>query len=100
MAVYCGVCAHRIWSAPENGGRFPTDDFGGWDEGSRIDNTCEDCAAALRAVVSHRAAALREDNLDRVEGLRLRLAEEDKRRREHEEARRKALAEVDARFHR
>ena len=56
MAVYCGVCASRISSAFENGGSFASNDFGGWS--ARINDTCESCAAVLRAAVSNAARTI------------------------------------------
>lgn len=57
MAVYCGVCAGQITSAPENEGSFQTtgEDFGGWDFDARgrstISDTCDRCAVTLRAAI-------------------------------------------------
>lgn len=64
MAVYCGVCATRITSAPENEGPFQTagKDFGGWDIDergrSKISDTCHRCAPVLRAAVEEAARSV------------------------------------------
>jgi ribosomal protein S27E len=72
MAVYCGVCATRLWDASENGGQFLTTDFGGWDERSRavIRDTCEPCAAILAQAVGQAAKRICEEHSARVEELR------------------------------
>ncbi len=106
MAVHCGVCAVRISSAPDNGGSFPSDDFGGWYRsnrypgGSRIDDTCESCAARLRIVVAREALRIRslKHNAPRVEALRRETAEREAEQKRYEEERRTALAGVDRRF--
>ena len=57
MAVYCGVCAGRLGSAPDNEGSFQvTSEFQGWS--SRISDTCESCAKALRVAVTKAANKL------------------------------------------
>lgn len=98
MAVHCGVCASRISSAPENGGSFQTEDFGGWDERSRIEATCGTCAAQLAAAVAIEARRIREWNQKRVDELRERIRLERQRQEAYDKARREALAEVDRRF--
>lgn len=76
MAVYCGVCAIRIACAPENGGSFPTREFGGWDDKSKISDTCADCAAALRVGVAEVAYVIAQRHADRIETLRAKIARE------------------------
>lgn len=106
MAVYCGVCAVRISSAPDNGGSFPSDDFGGWgrsvrEQGtSRIDDTCESCAMRLRVVVAKEARRIRslKHNAPRVEALRREIAHHEAEQKRYEEERRATLAGVDRRF--
>lgn len=95
MAVHCGVCAVRISSAPENGGSFRTTDFGGWDERSRISDTCEECAWVLALAVGQAAKEIRKKHDWRVQTLHNTLAAEKTRHDEYEKARREALAEVD-----
>jgi hypothetical protein len=76
MAVFCGVCAGRIDCAPENEGSFQTTgkDFGGWDVkqhgGSRIEDTCEDCAPALRAAVTEAARKIAGKHKIRIQALK------------------------------
>lgn len=98
MAVYCGVCAGRIGSAPDNGGSFQvTSEFQGWS--SRISDTCESCAKTLRAAVTKAANKLVAKHRRAVDALKRevevddahqkRVAEE-RRAFEHEWAARKS----------
>jgi hypothetical protein len=106
MAIYCGACASRIDSAPENEGSFQTsgENFGGWDVSeqgrSRIDDTCSACAPILRAAVTAAAKIIAKRNGKRVSALkkeitdvrekRERFAQEDRAfKAEFEEWRRK-----------
>ena len=100
MAVHCGVCACRISSATDNGGSFPTDDFGGWAERSRIDDTCEDCADHLRAAVAKAALRIRSSktNAARVAELKRTLDAEHARQTAYEAERSAAIAAVDRKF--
>lgn len=93
MAVYCGVCAVRIACAPENGGSFPTREFGGWDDKSKISDTCEDCAAALRVGVAEVAHSIAQRHTARIEALRASLARERVAQEAYERDRAAALAE-------
>jgi hypothetical protein len=95
MAVYCGVCAVRISSAADNGGAFPTHDFGGWESGSKIHDTCVSCAGQLMDAVAAVARRIREDNLDRVVGLRARLLKEADVRLEYDRRKDEALRRFD-----
>ena len=80
MAVYCGVCAIRIGSAPENEGSFQTTgrDFGGWDMGkggqSQIHDTCDACASVLRTAVTEAARVIAGMHKDRIEALKVEMA--------------------------
>jgi hypothetical protein len=76
MAVFCGVCARRIGSAPKNEGSFQTTgrDFGGWDMGSgtqsQIHDTCENCAPALRTAVTEAARVIAGMHKEEIEALK------------------------------
>jgi hypothetical protein len=97
MAIYCGVCATRICSAPENGGSFRTGpDFRGWDivrlghPTSRINDTCEACAERLKTAITEEAMRIARANQARVDAMR-ESVEEEIRTRNEREARRRAF---------
>lgn len=81
MAVYCGVCAGRIYSAPDNEGSFQTtgEDFGGWDKDGRgrstISDTCESCAQVLRAAVVKAARGIVHKHEKQIEERKKEIAD-------------------------
>lgn len=100
MAIYCGVCATSIGSAPENEGSFSVNDFGGWDTSyangvpssfnkSVIRDTCEACASRLRSAITKEAKEIVRENQYRVDSLRtsvrVQRAREEKLRKEKQE---------------
>ena len=90
MAIFCGVCACRIFSAHENEGSFRVlGDFGGWDKDknghSRISDTCEDCAPVLREAVASAARKIAAKHEKAITSLAAEL--EGYRRRAEEKAR-------------
>lgn len=98
MAVFCGVCASRIFSAPENEGGFQVSgDFGGWDKDksgySRISDTCEDCALVLRAAVASAARTIAAKHKKAIAALVAEL--EGYKRRAEEDARDKEAFECE-----
>ena len=95
MAVYCGVCAIRIACAPENGGSFSASEFGGWDDKSRISDTCEDCAAVLCAAVTRAAGEIAQGHRARIDALRDAVTRERSAQKAYEHDRRVALAEFE-----
>jgi hypothetical protein len=87
MAVYCGVCGVRIGAATENDGAFSTNiDFKGWDVRRaggwdvldpagrpKIEDTCEECGALLREVVTKAANEIVAKHAERVAQLSVML---------------------------
>jgi hypothetical protein len=92
MAVFCGACARRIFSAPENEGSFQTtgEDFGGWDkdEGgrSRIGDTCRSCATILRSAMTDAARKIADARKAENEALKVEMAGWEERQKRIEKA--------------
>lgn len=86
MAVHCGVCAVRLYSATENAGSFlATSDFNGWDRKGRpsvmvIQDTCGDCAVRLRKVITKEANKIVKTHQKRVNELFAEVEAERERR--------------------
>ena len=102
MAVHCGVCAVQLDGGWENGGSFSTTPFDGWSEGSRggreprISDTCNSCAAVLRAAVGKAAGEIARRHAKNVAALRDEVEHALEKQKAYERDRAAALAE----FHR
>jgi hypothetical protein len=94
MAVYCGVCAIRIFEAIDNEGSFQVAHAfaNGWDPkpnpswkrtpplsiSHKIDNTCGSCAEALRLSIAETAKVIAGKYQDRILTLKNALAERER----------------------
>lgn len=89
MAVYCGICAERLYDATENYGSFRgTPELDGIYPGE-IRDTCDQCCRALAEAVTRAANTISAKHRPAINKLRTEIQiqrdrEEDHRKKEEE----------------